>query len=145
MSVPTGSLVGAVARIAADFAPTKDATLARSSSIARCCSSVTFARQTLAASLNVFTLAAYSLHSSLLTGSLGAVGAVGRTRAAARATWLNLRNVSLVSFELWLIHAPTSPSPGRRSSFGSAAATVSSAVRGSCGHGEDGDRLASPG
>src|SRR4029079_9069997 len=144
MSVPTGSWVGAAPRIAAVVAVMNEVTLRWFSSIARCCSSVTFARQTFAASLNALTLAAYSLHSSLFTGSFGVVGAAGSSGVGARFTWLNGRKISLVSFELWLIQAPTRASPGRRSSFGSAAATVSRAVRGSCGHGYDGDRFESP-
>ena len=85
MSVPIGSWTGAAARIAAVVALTNDATLRWSSSIARCCSSLTFARHAVAASLKVRTLAAYSLHSSLFTGSFGAVGAAGSSGAGARS------------------------------------------------------------
>ena len=61
---------------------------------------MTFARQAVAASLNVLTLAAYSLHSSLLTGSLGAVGAAGSSGVGARFTWLNGKALSQVEHEL---------------------------------------------
>src|SRR5438105_15558655 len=77
-------------------------------------------------------------------GAFGATGATGYSAADDFGTWLNGRKISRMSLELWLIHVPKTESPGRRSSPPSAPATVLSAVIGSCGHGYDGERFASP-
>src|SRR5438552_15697957 len=77
-------------------------------------------------------------------GAFGATGATGYSAADDFGTWLKGRKISRMSFELWLIHVPKTESPGRRSRFARAPATVLSAVIGSCGQGYEGERFASP-